>query len=153
MQGLGRDVGAEILVRGNFNNQAAPAGAAINGQALDLRTLPARALSVSGVVIAHGNLDDTDSLVVTDIKLQSSADAAFTTPVDEGSGPNISLASTAANTDLYGQSKVDVDLTQIPDTRPFIRMTGTPTLTAATDGSGGIGACFVFGGLDEVPQT
>lgn len=153
MEALGRNIGAETLVRAAL--AAAAAGTAVNGQAIDITALGVRANSVRAALSARGNLDAADTLIVSAIKLQSSLDVGFTTPVDRVTATNLTLTGATGDTDVdhYGQTVLDLDLTSLPHDHIYIRLTATPTLSDTTNTTGAIGGAMIFGGLDEAPAT
>ena len=152
MVGMGKDVGADTLARASFA-AASGASATATGQAIDITGLGARANGLRGVVGAVANLDAGDSLSVTTIKLQSSADSAFTTPVDQVAGADISLVGAAGDVDVdyRGESYLDLDLTRLPAGHSFVRLVATHALSDAVNTTGAVFGVLIFGGLDEAP--
>lgn len=154
MVAMGRDPGADTLVRANLAVSSG-SSATVNGQPIDITALGPRAEGVRGVVGAAANLDSGDTLAVDAIKLQSSADSAFTTPVDRVVGADISLAGALGetNVDHRGESYMDLDLGKLPAGHTFLRLTARHALSDTTNTTGGIFGALIFGGLDEAPGT
>jgi len=153
MSSLGKNIGAEIITRANL---AAPAAeAALNGKAEDITLLGARANSVRGVVAIRFNADSGDTLNVSAIKLQSSVDSGFTTPVDRVTASAVVLtgADGASNADMFSEVPLDLDLTALPAAHKFLRLTATPTRSDTTNTTAAIGGVLIFGGLDDAPRT
>jgi len=151
-----KHVGAHILTRANF---AAAAGeTAVNGAAVDLTALPARPNSVRAAVAIQFNADSGDSLNVSAIKLQSSADSGFTTPVDRVTAANVVLTGTTGDTDVnyYSQTSLDYDLINhmaVNPTHKWLRVTATPTRSDTTNTTGAVAAVLIFGGQNQEPKT
>lgn len=153
---LGKNVGASLAVRAaNLSAPIAGAAATPTGDAIDLLGLGFRPNSVTAIVNATANLDSGDTLTVTGIKLQSSVDSAFTTPVDQVVGANVTLtgASGASNVQYSGTSKLDLDLGLLPTSHRYIRLTDTQTLSDTTNTNGCVTGLFVFGAADEAPPV
>jgi len=151
MKSLGKDIGSEILTRANL---AAAAGeTAVSGKAEDITALGVRANSVRGVIAVRFNADSGDSLNVSAIKLQSSVDSAFTTPVDRVTASAVVLTGGDgdSNIDYYDEAVLDLDLTTLPAEHKWLRLTATPTRSDTTNTAGAIGGVLIFGGLSEAP--
>lgn len=156
MRSLGKNIGAGIAVRAaNLSAPLAGATATPTGDAIDLLGLGFRPNSVSALINATANLDSGDTLTVSGVKLQSSVDSGFTTPVDQVTNTGVVLtgASGATNVQYSGTAKLDFDLTQLPTNHRYIRLTETQTLSDTTNTNGCVTGLFVFGGLDELPST
>lgn len=153
---MAKNIGAYVLTRTNL--VAAAAEAARVGKAEDLTALPARPTSLRAHVGVHFNADSGDSLNVSAIKLQSSADSGFTTPVDRVTAANVVLTGVTGDTDVnyFGQVSIDYDIAAFMAANPthkWLRVTATPTRSDTTNTTGGVAAVFMFGGLTSAPQT
>lgn len=151
MNSLGKNIGADVITRCNFAGPAAEA--AKTGKAEDITALGVRANSVRGIIAIEYLADSGDSLNVSAIKLQSSVDSAFTTPVDRVTAANVVITGTTGDSDAVyrSQAAVDLDLSQLPVEHKYIRLAATPTRSDTTNTTAYVSGVLVFGGLSETP--
>ena len=149
MRSLGKDVGSEVLVRAAMS--AALAGATTNnGAAFDLASLPTKANSVRAVVGFRANLDAADNVTVDNIKLQSSPVANFASGVvDRATVSDVVRTGATGETDVdyYDVANLDYDLTKLPETHRYIRISARTTMSDTANTSGQVFGVLVFGGL------
>lgn len=151
-----KDIGSRILTRTNL--VAAAGEAAVNGVAVDITALTGNPRTMRSVVAVQFNADSGDSLNVSAIKLQSSADSAFTTPVDRVTAANVVLTGTTGDTnvDYRSQAVLDYDLQNHKAAYPthkWLRTTATPTRSDTTNTAGAVAAVHIYSGLGSEPQT
>lgn len=143
---LGRDIGANVITRGAIAVAAAGVATA-TGRAINIAALPARAQSVRAALNLKANLDDTDTLIVDNIKLQSDSASNFAGAVTRVTAADVTLTGTAGDTDYFGDVAMDLDLTSLPESHNWIRVSARITLSDVTNTTGAVGGVFVFGGL------
>lgn len=146
---LGKDVGSELLVYGNIA-VAAAAVATTTGKATNIAALSGRPNSVRAHVHLKANLDSTDTLIVDNIKLVSDTTSAFSNAVTRVTAADQTLTGTASDTDYWGDVGLDLDLTQLPETHTWIRLSVRSTLSDTTNTTGVVTGTLVFGGLSYV---
>ena len=151
-----KDIGSLVITRSG--GAGAAAETAINGVAIDLTGLPTRPNSLRALVVANFNADSGDNLNVSAIKLQSSADSAFTTPVDRVTASNLVITGVTgdSNTDKVGQAALDYDILNhmaAYPTHKWLRLTSTPTRSDTTNTSAAVGYAFIFGGGQVQPAA
>lgn len=152
----GKDIGSQIVTRCNLAGAAAET--AIDGEAVDITSLPGRPNTMRSVVVANFNADESTNLTASAIKLQSSEDANFITPVDRVAAPNLVIAGQAgdANVNRRGQVSLDYDLRAHMAAHPthkWLRTTATPTRSDTGNTTAAIAAVHIYGGLQAEPQT
>lgn len=148
MTALGRNIGAQTIALGNIA-VAAGASTTHNGRAVNLASLP-RPHSVRAHIFARGNLDAADTLTVDQIKLESATSSAFTGAVTRATAADMVLTGAATDTDYFGDVDVDFDLTQLPETHTWVRLSVRSALSDTVNTTGAVGATLVFGGLSSI---
>lgn len=145
---LGRDIGANVITRGAIAVAAAGV-ATVPGRGINIAALPgnARAQSVRAALNLRANLDSTDTLVVDNIKLVSDSASNFAGAVTRVTAADVTLTGTGADLDYDGDVAMDLDLTSLPESHTWIRVSARITLSDVTNTTGAVGGVFVFGGL------
>lgn len=146
MASMGKDIGSEVLVYGNIAVTAA-AVATANGKAVNIAALPARPQSVRALVHLKANLDSADTLVVDNIKLVSDTVSSFGGAVTRVTAADQTLTGTATDVDYWGDVVLDLDLTSLPESHTWIRLSARVTLSDTTNTTGVVTGTLVFGGL------
>ncbi len=154
MASMGRDVGAETLVRTNMT--AAMAGATTNaGAALNIAALPSRPNSVRAIIGVRANLDDGDSATLDNIKLVSDSASNFAAAVTRATASDVTLSAVTgdSNVDYLDAVELDLDLGQLPESHVWLRVSARSTLSDTTNTSGQVFGVLVFGGLSAAPAA
>lgn len=151
------DVGSELLVRQNFAWPAAEG--AVVGDAIDITTLPGNPRGLAAYFAASLNdAESGDTLTVSAFKIQSSADSAFTTPVDRvtaGTSLVVTGLSGDSNTERNGQARLDLNLQTFKAANPthkWVRLAATLTRSDTTNTTGACAGIAIFSGLGQAPQ-
>lgn len=151
-----RDDLSATFFRGNLAGAAAEG--AINGKAEDITALPTRVGKVRAVIGINFNADSGDTLNVSAIKIQSSSDSVFTTPVDRVTMAPVVITGVTgdSNTDKRGEAVMDYDLLNHMAANPahkWLRITAAATRSDTTNTTGALGGGFLFSDCADSPNT
>lgn len=149
MASLGKDIGSETIVRGDLSVAGAGATTSV-GRGANIAALSARPQSVRAHIFVRANLDSADTYIADNIKVESAPAANFAGAVSRGTAADITLTGAAADTDYFGEADIDIDLTQLPETHTWIRVSVRHTLSDVANTTGVVNGTLVFGGLSIV---